>query len=247
MKHEYHLPGGSNGRIAENGSAFRAVVIHEDDDFVIVDKPAGQFVHASPGHEYGTLAQALAGMYPEMARIGSAERPGVVHRLDAQTSGVMVFARTRRGYAALRRAFESHEKVRKTYLAILHGTLREREGTLVADSGRKPWDPKRMAVGVEGGKRSVTHWTTLARKNGLSLVEFAIETGRTHQIRVVAAHLGAPVAGDELYGDGKADRRMRKPPGRHLLHAVTLEFPHPATGRMVAFSAPPPPDFTYAM
>ena len=218
-------------------------VIHEDRDFVVVDKAAGQYVHASPGHEHGTLAQGLVALYPEMASIGSRERPGVVHRLDAQTSGVMVFARTAKGYHALRQAFEGHEKVKKTYLAILQGKLPQPQGTLVAGIGRKPWDPKRMAIDGLDAKRSVTHWTTLSRKNGLSLVEFVIETGRTHQIRVVAAHLGAPVAGDELYG-GAASAHTRFP--RHMLHAVTLEFPHPASGRMKAFSAPPPPDFMYA-
>lgn len=215
-------------------------VIHEDADFVIVDKAAGQYVHASPGHERDTLAQALVSAYPEMARVGSAERPGVVHRLDAQTSGVMVFARTQRAYVALRKAFERHDTVRKTYLAILQGKLAQPQGTLAANIGRKPWDPKRMAIDGMDAKRSVTHWQTLSRKNGLSLVEFVIETGRTHQIRVVAAHLGAPVAGDELYGT----KNSRFP--RQMLHAVTLEFPHPVTGRTVSFSAPPPPDFIYA-
>lgn len=215
-------------------------VLHEDRDFVVVDKAAGQYVHASPGHEAGTLAQELVLLYPEMAGVGSEQRPGVVHRLDAETSGVMVFARTQRGYVALRKAFESHDKVKKTYLAILQGKLPQPAGTLVAGIGRKPWDPKRMAIDGMDAKRSVTHWTTLSRKNGLSLVEFVIETGRTHQIRVVAAHLGAPVAGDELYG-GK-NRKFH----RHMLHAVTLEFPHPASGRIMTFSAPPPPDFMYA-
>lgn len=213
-------------------------ILGETVDFVVADKPAGQYVHASPGHERGTLAQELAAAYPEMARVGSAERPGVVHRLDAETSGVIVFARNQRAYLSLRRAFESHERVRKTYLAILQGSLPRREGTLVAAIGRKPWDPKRMAIDGTDAKRSVTHWRTLAKRNGLSLVEFTIETGRTHQIRVVAAHLGAPVAGDALYG--RPGRRTRQ-----MLHAVTLEFPDPATGKMVAFSAPPPPDFTH--
>ena len=219
-------------------------VIHEAADFVVVDKPAGQYVHASPGHEHGSLADELVKLYPEMADVGSTLRPGVVHRLDAQTSGVMVFARTRRGYTSLRRSFEAHDKVRKTYLAILQGTLKQRTGSLVAAIGRKPWDPKRMAIDGTDAKRSVTHWQTLARKNGLSLVEFVIETGRMHQIRVVAAHLGAPVVGDELYGNAPhGNAKLRAP--RHMLHAVSLEFPDPATGRIVSFSAPPPPDFTH--
>ena len=212
-------------------------ILHIAQDYIVVDKPSGQYVHASPGHEQGSLAQELVASFPEMARVGSVQRPGVVHRLDAQTSGVMVFARTRRGYVALRKAFESHENVKKTYLAILRGSLPQRDGSLVAAIGRKPWDPKRLAINGTDAKRSVTHWRTLAKKAGRSLVEFVIETGRTHQIRVVAAHLGAPVIGDALYGDAKPRSH------RHMLHAVTLEFPDPATGRPVSFSAPPPPDF----
>ena len=218
-------------------------VIYEDEDVLVVAKPAGQHVHPSPGHETGTLSQELAAAYPEISRIGSEQRPGVVHRLDSQTSGVMVFARSRRAYFALRKAFESHSGIKKTYLAILHGSPKPRSGSLTAKIGRKPWDARRMAIGVADGKRAVTHWQTLATRNGLSLVEFIIETGRMHQIRVTAAHLGAPVVGDELYGDAKADRRLAWRPGRHLLHAVSLEFPHPATGRKMAFSVPPPPEF----
>jgi 23S rRNA pseudouridine1911/1915/1917 synthase len=181
-----------------------------------------------------------------MAGVGSVERPGVVHRLDRDTSGVMVFARTQRAYIALRREFENHGSVRKTYLAVLHGALKPQAGTLNTLIGRKPFDAKRMAVLDRNGKMAVTHWNVLSRHGGLSLVEFLIETGRTHQIRVHAAHLGHPIAGDSLYGDAVRDRRMAHIPSRPLLHAVALAFPHPSTHREVEFTAEPPADLVYA-
>lgn len=222
-------------------------VIFEDDDIVVVDKPAGMIVHAAPGHTELSLADRLAKTRKGMYGCGSRERPGVVHRLDIGTSGVMVFAKTRRAYAALREAFESHGEIKKTYLAVLHGAPKEPSGRLENMIGRKPWDAKRMAVDVPGGKRAVTEWTVLAKKSGVSLVEFVIETGRTHQIRVHAANLGCPIVGDELYGDAVKDRRLRVRPARALLHAVMLSFPHPATGKIVEFAAAPPADIVYAM
>lgn len=223
------------------------VVVFEDDDIVVVDKPAGTIVHAAPGHTEGALADMLARTRKGMYGCGSRERPGVVHRLDIGTSGVMVFAKTQRSYRALREAFESHTAVRKTYLAVLHGTPKTKHGRLENTIGRKPWDAKRMAVDAPEGKRAVTEWTVLAKKSGVSLVEFVIETGRTHQIRVHAAHLGCPIVGDELYGDAAKDRRLRVKPSRVLLHAVEIAFPHPASGRMVAFAAEPPPDIVYSV
>lgn len=222
------------------------ILIHEDADIIVVDKPSGMVVHRAPGYPDGTLCDVLLKRFPEMAKVGSAERPGVVHRLDRETSGVMVFARTQRAYLALRREFERHDGVGKTYLAVLHGSPKPSSGTLETLIGRKPWDAKRMAV-VEGGdgKRALTRWKVLGRHNGLAMVEFEIETGRTHQIRVHAAHLGHPVVGDPLYGDAAKDRSMAHPPRRMMLHAVALSFAHPATGRRVEFSAPPPPDMVY--
>lgn len=221
-------------------------ILFEDSDILVVDKPAGMFVHPSPGHACGTLTDALLRRCPALAGVGGRDRPGVVHRLDAETSGVMVLAKTPRAYRALRAAFESHAAVRKTYLAVLHGAPKAKTGTVDAPIGKKPWDPKRMAV-VPDGKRAVSHWTVLGRKGGLALVEFVIETGRTHQIRVHAAHLGHPVVGDALYGDREKDARLRHRPGRQLLHAVELAFPHPVTGAPLVFAAPPPPDIVYAM
>ena len=216
-------------------------ILYEDDDIVVVNKPSGMIVHAAPGHESGALADYLAATRPGMRKAGSPERPGVVHRLDRETSGVMVFAKNRQSYLKLRRDFESHETVEKTYLAVLHGAPAKREGRLETTIGRKPWDPKRMAVDVPGGKRAVSEWTVLSKKGPLALVEFRIATGRTHQIRVHAAHLGHPVAGDRLYGKTAA-----REPGRLLLHAVGLSFPHPRTGQRLEFFAEPPPDLVYA-
>ena len=218
-------------------------ILFEDADILVVAKPAGQYVHPSPGHLTGTLVNAALAHVPTMAGVGSVERPGVVPRLDADTSGVMVLAKTQRAYLALRTAFESHTAVVKTYLAIVRGVLKPRKGTLETLIGRKLWDPKRMAVVPEGsdGKRAVTRWEVLGRNGDESLVEFTIETGRTHQIRVHAAHLGHPLVGDPLYGDAASARGA----SRTLLHAVQLSFPHPVTGRRLTFTAEPPDDMVY--
>ena len=222
-------------------------ILFEDAAIFVVDKPAGQVVHPAPGHESGALSDGLVALFPAMAGVGSASRPGVVHRLDRETSGVMVFAKTQAAYLALRNAFESHRDVRKTYLAVLHGAPKPSRGRLETTIGRKPWDAKRMAVDVPDGLRAVTEWTVLGKRGPLALVQFDIETGRTHQIRVHAAHLGHPIVGDALYGDAVADRRLRVRPARQLLHAVRLAFPHPLTGRIVTFDAPVPNDIVHAL
>lgn len=221
-------------------------ILFEDADILVVDKPAGMYAHPSPGHEGGTLTDALLRRCPALAAVGGRGRPGIVHRLDAETSGVMVLAKSPRAYRRLRELFERHAAVRKTYLAVLHGAPREKSGTVDAPIGRKPWDPRRMAV-VPDGSRAVSHWKVLACKGGLALVEFVIETGRTHQIRVHAAHLGHPVVGDALYGDGARDARLRRRPARQLLHAVELAFPHPVTGEPLVFAAEPPADIVHAV
>ena len=210
-----------------------AEILYDDDDIVVVDKPSGMIVHRAPGRSEPVLADELARRFPQMKGVGSAERPGVVHRLDVETSGVMVFAKSRRAYLALRRQFESHRDVRKTYLAVLHGAPKEKSGTIDAPVGRD-----RLSA--------VTHWTVLGRHGGISLVEFRIETGRMHQIRIHAAALGCPVVGDRVHGDAARDRRLRRKPARLLLHAVELSFLHPATGRRMTFSSPPPEEIVYA-
>ena len=208
-------------------------IIYEDKTIVVVDKPAGAIVHPAPGHEEGALTTALVRLYPQMARVGSAERPGVVHRLDIETSGVMVFAKTQKAYLDLRRQFESHETVKKTYLAVVHGSPKPKNGTIDEPVGRE-----RLSA--------VTHWETLGKHDGISLVEFKIDTGRMHQIRIHAASLGCPIVGDKTYGSAEKDRRLRRRPKRQLLHAVELSFLHPVTHKRVTFAAPPPEDIVYA-
>ena len=208
-------------------------IIYEDEAIAVVDKPSGVIVHPAPGHETGALTDALVRRFPGMAHVGSAERPGVVHRLDIETSGVMVFAKTQGAYLDLRRQFESHRTVGKTYLAVVHGSPRPKSGTIDEPVGRER-------------QSAVTHWETLGKHDGISLVEFKIDTGRMHQIRIHAASLGCPIVGDRLYGSAEKDRRMRRRPSRLLLHAVELSFLHPVTHRRVTFAAPPPDDIVYA-
>ena len=208
-------------------------IIYDDADIAVVDKPAGVIVHPAPGHQGCSMTAALVERFPEMANVGSAERPGVVHRLDIETSGVMVFAKNRQAYLSLRRQFESHETVSKTYLAVVHGAPKTKTGTINTPVGRD-----RLSA--------VTHWTLLARRGGISMVEFKIDTGRMHQIRIHAAELGMPIVGDKTYGNAEKDRHLRIRPRRQLLHAVELSFLHPSSGRRVSFSAPPPPDMVYA-
>lgn len=221
-------------------------VLFEDRDIIAVDKPAGMAVHPSPGYESGTVVNALLAACPSIRGVGSEERPGIVHRLDVGTSGVLLAAKTARAYHALREMFSDKRGVVKKYLAVIHGAPHAKTGTLETLIGRKPWDPRRMAVDVPDGKPAITHWRVLARHGGISLAEFTIETGRTHQIRVHAAHLGCPVAGDPLYGAKEKDARMRPRPERPLLHAAVLGFRHPFTGGRIEISAPPPPDIVYA-
>lgn len=209
-------------------------IIYEDDDLLVADKPSGVYVHAAPGHESGSLAEEFVKHCPQAASVGSVSRPGVVHRLDADTTGVIVFAKTQSAYLALRKQFESHKDIQKTYLAVCHGAPKPPAGTVDAPVGRE-----RL--------RAISHYNTLARSGSLALVRFDIETGRQHQIRIHAKSLGHPIAGDKLYGDSAADRRLRRKPARTLLHAVELSFIHPATQKRVTFSAPPPADIVYAM
>ena len=209
-------------------------IIFEDSELIVVEKAAGEVVHPAPGYETGTMSDRLKAKYPEIAAVGSEERPGVVHRLDKDTSGVMVFARNQSAYLKLRKAFESHVGIEKTYLAVCHGSPRGRSGTLDSLVGRD-----RL--------RAVSHWRLLQKKGGVSLLQFDIETGRMHQVRIHAAELGCPIVGDPLYGSREKDARLRRRPVRTLLHAVRLAFLHPKTGRPVEFVAEPPADLVYAV
>ncbi len=225
-------------------------IVFEDAELVIVDKPAGLVVHPAPGHPDGTLVNALLHHVGDLAGIGGTLRPGIVHRLDRDTSGLMVAAKTDRAHQALSAALKAR-RVRRNYLAALWGTLRE--PTVVVDRpiGRHPRDRTRMAVAA-GGRRARTRFRHLERWEAASLCEAELDTGRTHQIRVHAAAIGHPVVGDALYGAGR-ERGFAGPQrpwaaalarrtARQFLHAHRLAFDHPVTGQVMAFEAPLPAD-----
>jgi 23S rRNA pseudouridine1911/1915/1917 synthase len=209
-------------------------VVYEDDWLLVVDKPAGVVVHPAPGHEHGTLAQ---GLVERGARGGHELRPGIVHRIDKDTSGLLIVAKADHAYQALVAAMERRD-IKRVYVTLLRGDLPQREGTIDAPIGRHVRDRKRMSLHTTAGKRAVTHFGVLARAPGFTLVRVQLETGRTHQIRVHFAALGYPVAGDVQYGG-------RERPGslsRQFLHAAELAFPHPEDGRLMSFTSPLPPD-----
>ncbi len=215
--------------------------LYEDRHLIVIAKPPGVVVHPAAGHSRGTLVQGLLYRYGDLAT-QDAERPGIVHRLDKDTSGVMVVARTSAALQQLAADFKDR-RVSKVYLALLARCPPEPEGRLVAPVGRHPVHRKKMAIRHHRGRYAVTRWRT--RKTfaaGPCLVEIIIETGRTHQIRVHMASLGAPVLGDRLYG-GRGSPNSREEAPRQMLHAWSLSFNHPVTGRSMQLTAPLWPDF----
>jgi 23S rRNA pseudouridine1911/1915/1917 synthase len=208
-------------------------VVYEDDDLLVVNKPVGMVVHPAAGHPAGTLVNALLAHSPDLPA-GEVGRPGIVHRLDKDTSGLIVVAKREKAREALLRALARHE-VERTYIAIVRGRLPAARGRVEAPLGRHPHDRLRQAVRMDG-RAAVTHFTVLEQHPRGAVVECRLETGRTHQIRVHLAHIGCPVAGDPLYGTA-ADRRAAQ---GQLLHAYRLRFAHPADGREVTCEAPWP-------
>jgi len=199
-------------------------------------------VHPAPGHYSGTLVNALLHHCGhELTGIGGVLRPGIVHRLDKDTSGLLVVAKTERSHRALVAQLKSRQ-VNRIYLALVKGTIRVPAGIVDAPLGRHPSQRKKMAV-VAGGKEAVTHFRVLERFPGYTFLEVKLQTGRTHQIRVHLAHIGHPVVGDPVYGKGKNNLGLK----RQALHAAKLSFVHPVTGREVTFSSPLPPDFQAAL
>ncbi len=219
-------------------------VLYADDDIIVVDKPVGMAVHASPGWDGPTVVAALARAGYQVAQIGSDERYGVVHRLDVGTSGVMVVAKSARAYSALKRDFKNRE-VGKTYHALVQGRPDPPTGTVDAPIGRDPRHSHRFAVTAEG-RPSITHYTTLENHRYASLLELGLETGRTHQIRVHMAAIRHPCCGDVTYG---ADPVLSERLGlsRQWLHAVRLTIRHPATGAEVSFVSEYPQDLQHAL
>lgn len=219
------------------GVAF--TVVHEDAEVIVVDKPAGLVVHPGAGQPDGTLVNGLVARYPELLEVGELHRPGIVHRLDRGTSGLLVVARTEDAYFELVEQMSAHEPER-LYLALAWGHLDTDQGTIDAPIGRSTRHPTRMAVS-ESGRRAVTHYTVNSRFDEpvtATLIQCRLETGRTHQIRVHLRAIGHPVVGDRDYDGG----RPGLDPGRPFLHAAELRFTHPGTGEEVAFDAPLPED-----
>ncbi|EJY55821.1 pseudouridine synthase, RluA family [Alicyclobacillus hesperidum URH17-3-68] len=210
-------------------------IVYEDDDLVVVDKPRGVVVHPGAGNERGTLVNGLAARGVRLSPLGGEMRPGVVHRIDKDTSGLVMFAKTERAYYGLTEQLREHT-VTRHYRAIVHGKMEHRSGTIDMPIARDPNDRQRMAARLEG-KRAVTHFQVIEQFDRYAVVMCQLETGRTHQIRVHFAEIGHPLAGDKVYG-----RRHTLPIDGQALHAETLGFVHPATGQWMSFASALPPD-----
>jgi 23S rRNA pseudouridine1911/1915/1917 synthase len=209
-------------------------IVHEDDDVLVVDKPAGMVVHPGAGHADATLAAAALAHAPAIAAVGGARRPGIVHRLDKDTSGLLVLAKTPRAYESLIKQLAART-VSRRYVAVVHGRMRTAAGVVDVPIGRDPHHRQRMAIRPAGqGKRAVTKWVSVERFPHFTVLDVSLETGRTHQIRVHMASLGHPIVGDRTYGG-----RLRPPiPFDGLaLHAARLAFLHPATLSLHEFAA----------
>lgn len=211
-------------------------IVYEDDDVAVVNKPQGMVVHPSVGHTSGTLVNALMYHIHDLSSINGVVRPGIVHRIDKDTSGLLMIAKNDRAHQALAEELKDKKSLRK-YLAIVHGNISNDRGVIEAPIGRSEKDRKKQAV-MAKGKPAVTHFKVLERFGNYTLVELTLETGRTHQIRVHMAYIGHPVAGDPLYGP----RKTLKGNGQ-FLHAQTLGFTHPTTGESLRFSVEPPAIF----
>lgn len=214
-------------------------IVYEDGDIIVVNKPKGMVVHPAPGNWSGTLVNAL--MYhcgDSLSGINGEIRPGIVHRIDKDTSGLLVVAKNDRAHQSLAEQIKVHSAGRR-YFAVVYGTPREQKGTVNAPIARHPIDRKKMAV-LAGGREAITHYEVLEQYAGYSYLTFLLETGRTHQIRVHMAHIGHPIIGDPLYGPAKDKWKLQG----QCLHAGELTLTHPATGERMTFQAPLPAYFT---
>ena len=214
-------------------------IVYEDGDLLVVDKPAGMTVHPSPGHSRHTLVHAVLAHCPDLSGIGGKQRPGIVHRLDKDTSGLIIVAKHDSAHLSLARQLKER-RVEKTYLALVEGRPKPAEGVIDAPIARHPRHRKKMAV-VEGGREARTRYRVVREVDGRSLVEVRPETGRTHQIRVHLASIGHPVVGDALYG------KRSEALGRQFLHAQRLAFRHPRTDERLELEAPLAEDLAKAL
>ncbi len=225
-------------------------IMHEDDSLIIVDKPAGVVVHPAPGHATGTLVHGLLNHCHDLSGIGGVLRPGIVHRLDKDTSGLMVVAKNDRSHAALSAQFKAG-KVTKRYMALVHGCPAADGQEINLPIARNPGKRKEMTVSLSGGRRALTIWKKIEQfQSGFTLLSVVIKTGRTHQIRVHLSHIGHPVVGDPVYGYGSrwwkrhpfCRKGLLPPVRRQMLHAQRLGFIHPDGERYVEFESPLPAD-----
>ncbi len=215
-------------------------IVYEDDDVILINKPRGMVVHPAPGHPDGTLVNAL--MYhcgDSLSGIGGVKRPGIVHRIDMDTSGLLIVAKNDAAHAHLSDQL-SDRSLSRVYEAVVYGRLKEDSGTIDAPIGRHPTDRKRMAVTDKNSRNAVTHYEVIARYNGFTHVRCILETGRTHQIRVHMTHIGHPLLGDLVYGRKKAEKGL----SGQCLHAKRLKFIHPTTGEPMAFETELPDYFS---
>ena len=215
-------------------------IVYEDDHLLVVNKPKGMVVHPAPGNPDGTLVNAL--LYHcrgQLSGVGGAIRPGIVHRIDKDTSGLLVVAKDDLTHQGLSEQMAVHA-IHRVYHAVVYGNFRQDAGTIEAPIGRDPRDRKRMAVTPGQGKRACTHWQVLERFGRFTLLACRLETGRTHQIRVHMAHIGHPLAGDPVYGPRSVIRDLQG----QCLHAKELGFRHPVTGQELRFDSPLPAYFT---
>ena len=215
-------------------------IVYEDDHLLVVNKPKGMVVHPAPGNPDGTLVNAL--LYHcrgQLSGVGGAIRPGIVHRIDKDTSGLLVVAKDDLTHQGLSEQMAVHA-IHRVYHAVVYGNFRQDAGTIEAPIGRDPRDRKRMAVTPGQGKRACTHWQVLERFGRFTLLACRLETGRTHQIRVHMAHIGHPLAGDPVYGPRSVIRELQG----QCLHAKELGFRHPVTGQEMRFDSPLPAYFT---
>lgn len=219
-------------------------ILYEDDQLLIVNKPKEMVVHPAPGHSTGTLVNAI--MYhcgKELSGINGEIRPGIVHRIDMNTTGSLIVCKTDAAHRFIASQIKEHS-VHRVYRAIVYGHLNPTEGTIRTSIGRDPRDRKKMSVGVKNGRQAITHYHELARlKNNFSYVEFELETGRTHQIRVHMASIGHPILGDQVYGPKKSPYHL----DGQTLHAMTIGFVHPTSKRYVEFTAPLPEYFQHLL